>query len=939
MMKSFRELSVAISPLSQVLDKAPFYYAHLPKQDETRDPETVDQHLQCVLQYFLELCEQHQLDEVVNNLIHALIPAHIAQNAEVKDYLKTVFLDVIWFHDFGKVNHLFQQEKMKNFYSDFLKVKHTLGSDHARISAYLFLMYHFKQSSRFDADVTNLLDAFLIASSYSIIKHHAATLSNLPDYVFFSSKHKILSEYLTLFNWQITPDDLACFHDLLSVDKQDVFLRYYNETASSFPLFALLKLNFSLLTAADYYATAHYMNNWKGLFKDFGVIKQELRERIIYNACTLQSYNQNTYNSLEELLQKDEQNLIEPSPDNLNELRAKMAAEVITTIRKQAQDNLFYLEAPTGGGKTNMSMLAIAELLKANPTLNKVFYVFPFTSLITQTYTAIAETLGLQPDELTQLHSKAGWQTKNTAEEADAEYGKDKKNFIDNLFVNYPVTLLSHVLFFDIIKTNKKERNYLLHRLANTIVVIDELQSYNPAQWDKLAYFIQHYAHAFNMKFILMSATLPKLGDLQSVIHQEVTFTPLVRNAIPRFFKNPNFGKRVSFNFDLLEDPNFKTPEAKDKNGRDAYLNRLYAFLIEKTKERQVTFSDYPVRTVIEFIFKKTASEFYKITAKDLGKHYQHILVLSGTILEPRRKQIINFLKCKNTESVLLITTQVVEAGVDIDMDLGFKDTSLLDSEEQLAGRINRNVTKKDCQLFLFNLDDAKVIYGKDKRYQQQNQESFRPHVKRILADKAFDELYEKVYAIIDKNNFQSYLKNFNEYKGYLQQLNFPEAEKNFKLIEEESIAVFVPIPVPIEVAGKNIKKPDQIFTVDELEFLNSKGILPKEHLFGEEYLDSIDGVEVFQLYRDLIHERKSKSTERDFVGEKLIGKRMQGIMSKYIFSILNYSSAYKDLQTYGLRNKDKDGNEYGYIYLENTAVYDYFSGIKDEVLADSYFI
>ncbi|PSR54934.1 CRISPR-associated helicase Cas3' [Adhaeribacter arboris] len=942
-MKSFREIATAISPLSQVLDKAPYYYAHLPKQDENRAPETLEQHLQCVLHYFLELCEQHQLDEVVNNLIHDLIPVHLIQSAEVENYLKTVFLDVIWFHDFGKVNHFFQQEKMKNSYPNFLKVKHTLGSDHARIGAYLFLMYHFKQSSRFELEVTNFLDAFLIASSYSIIKHHAATLSNLPDYDFFSSKHKVLSQYLILLDWQITADDLACFHNLLSVDKQDVFMRYYNETAnqtaSSFPLFALLKLNFSLLTAADYYATAHYMNDWQQPFNGFGIVKQELRERIIYNAGTLQPYNQNTYRRLEELLQKDEQTLIEPTPNNLNELRAKMAAEVITTIRSQAQNNLFYLEAPTGGGKTNMSMLAVAELLKANPTLNKIFYVFPFTTLITQTYTAIAETLGLQPDELTQLHSKAGWQTKNTAEDADAEYGKDRKNFIDNLFVNYPITLLSHVLFFDVIKTNKKERNYLLHRLANAVVVIDELQSYNPEHWDKLAYFTQQYAHAFNIKFILMSATLPKLGDLQSVIPQKITFTPLVQDAIPRFFKNPNFGKRVSFNFDLLENPDFKTPELKDKDGREAYLNCLYTFLIEKTKERKAAFTDYPVRTVIEFIFKKTASEFYKIASQELGKQYEHILVLSGTILEPRRKQIINFLKSKNTESVLLITTQVVEAGVDIDMDLGFKDTSLLDSEEQLAGRINRNVTKEDCQLFLFNLDDAKVIYGKDKRYQQQKQESFQPHFKRILADKAFDELYKKVYAIIDKNNSQEYIKNFRDYKSYLQQLNFPEADKKFRLIEEDSISVFVPIPVPIAVAGKELEKPDKIFTNDELNFLKSKDILPKKHLFGEEYLDSIDGVEVFQLYRDLINERKPKSKERDFITEKLMGKRMQGIMSKYIFSMLNYSKDYKDLQTYGLRNKDKDGNEYGYFYLENTDVYDYLSGIKDEVVINSNFI
>ncbi|MBK6948879.1 MAG: hypothetical protein IPH16_13240 [Haliscomenobacter sp.] len=66
---------------------------------------------------------------------------------------------------------------------------------------------------------------------------------------------------------------------------------------------------------------------------------------------------------------------------------------------------------------------------------------------------------------------------------------------------------------------------------------------------------------------------------------------------------------------------------------------------------------------------------------------------------------------------MLLITTQVVEAGVDIDMDLGFKNVSLIDSDEQLAGRVNRNVGKENCEVYLFRLNDATILYGKDYRY------------------------------------------------------------------------------------------------------------------------------------------------------------------------------------------------------------------------------
>ena len=79
---------------------------------------------------------------------------------------------------------------------------------------------------------------------------------------------------------------------------------------------------------------------------------------------------------------------------------------MITNVRRNRDKNLFYIEAPTGGGKTNVSMLAVAELLK-DKTLNKIFYVFPFTTLITQTYVSLKDVFGLKNDEIIELHSKA----------------------------------------------------------------------------------------------------------------------------------------------------------------------------------------------------------------------------------------------------------------------------------------------------------------------------------------------------------------------------------------------------------------------------------------------------------------------------------------------------------------------------------------------------
>jgi CRISPR-associated endonuclease/helicase Cas3 len=94
-----------------------------------------------------------------------------------------------------------------------------------------------------------------------------------------------------------------------------------------------------------------------------------------------------------------------------------------------------------------------------------------------------------------------------------------------------------------------------------------------------------------------------------------------------------------------------------------------------------------------------------------------------------------------------------VEAGVDIDMDLGFKDRSIIDSDEQLAGRINRNVNKESCTLYLFNYNKESVIYGHDHRYKITKEHIREDEYRRILKYKDFDSLYDKIFDERNKWN------------------------------------------------------------------------------------------------------------------------------------------------------------------------------------------
>lgn len=908
--------------LNSFLPNHEIYLAHLPPKSREKDKvETLQEHLKLVIDYFFKMCEIHQLEPIIDEMIIDFVPQDIFQRQELINFIKKEFFHVIVYHDFGKINHLFQQERMQNFDKRVPIIQHNFKHFHSGLGAYIFAIHHYFDN-QFEGESQSIADFITTLFTYPILKHHSPVLLSGFDNIDFSKYAEGFIQYLQFFQKELNDKDLLDFFQeeyILQTSEKLKFL-FDGDIQSAglcqiltepFSLYALLKLSFSLLTASDYLATSEYMN--KLPIKKFGVLSNSKVNELFKNISEREwlpdrkrNYNYDTYQKIENY---SFQRPTHPSNENLNLLRREMAIEVIQNIRKHKEKNLFYIEAPTGGGKTNLSMLAAVELLKANPKLNKVFYVFPFTTLITQTHKVIIETLGLSSDEVVQLHSKAGYKTKEDEDEKDAQYGKDKLNFIDNLFINYPFCLLSHIKFFDILKTNEKETNYILHRLANSVVVIDELQSYNPSHWDKVIYFIRNYAHYFNIKFILMSATLPKLGNLKIIENQVADFVYLLPNAKQDYFQNPNFSKRVQFNFELTKI-------------KEIPLEQLAQVLIDKSKDYAVKNfgSAKPlgsIYTIIEFIFKKSASEFYKIIHPN-NDFFDEIFVLSGTILEHRRRQIINFLKNpeKRKKRILLITTQVVEAGVDIDMDIGFKDKSLIDSDEQLAGRVNRNVNKEDCTLYLFQYNKEKIIYGKDKRYEATknlNQADYE----NILETKDFDKLYSLVLAGIDKWNDTPLAVNFSEYRDNFKYLNFREVNQKFKLIEQDNLSVFVPLAVPTEVEGTAPNAKDKIFSDNELSFLAKAHIYPND-------ANKIEGAQVFDLYLDLIHNKRP-----DFIEQVVSMRTLQGIMSKFIFSVFSNEKVKKKFETFS----DVAKNEFGYLYLahwNNSKIYSEEFGIDD---------
>ena len=884
------------------------YLGHTPK-------ETLKEHVILVHEYFKNLTEAHGLEPVIEDLIDSLIADAINDTSEksrVGNTVKNLFIASLAFHDLGKVNTNFQHQRLKNAACTLppQEVPFYPAYGHSELGAFLYV-HHFlpKTFDESNERLQCLLMLLVFGFSYSISQHHAKGQFSLTDY----AQRKLQDWYTPEYYDQVKPfiKFYGFVNEPINIEDWLHELKELNgligdANPAPYALHSLIKLNFSLLTASDYLATSDYMN--QAPLDDFGVIGDALRQKIVDKAKTSVDYNAAIFAAAVD----PDFKLAFPTArtnDNLNLLRKEMAVEALRTLDRYPDDRIYYLEAPTGGGKTNISMLVAARLLERDPSLNKLLYVFPFTTLATQTLGALKEVYGLEAHEVAEIHGKASYQSvevERERTEVDANYGSEREDHLRYLFFHFPVALVTHVRFFNWLTTHWKEPNYVYHRLAGSVVILDELQAYDPKHWAKVARYLDHLGRHFNCRFVIMSATLPKLDAL---LPREVRGTFSFRELIPdarRYLRNPNFAGRVQFEFDLLYDDRGKR--------RTISLEALGGHVREQAENYRRGAEQKGVFVIVEFIFKRSAARFQRLFAQD--DYFDEVHLLSGTILEPQRRLIINRLKRAETRSrrVLLITTQVVEAGVDLDMDIGFKHVSLPDSDEQLAGRINRNVKKQGCRLWLFySGDDPKVIYGDDFRYQRLADERKKDTVahrqlhEALLRDKAFGELYGRVFGFIDGLEDTPGVKDIVTYERHLQELDLVKAHEEFQLIEGRNETVFVPLRIPLAVPGSE-KANDQLFTPDELSFLGRLGVEVAGH--------TLDGAEVFAVYLAVIHppDVEGEKRKRDFIRDQNNYRRMAAILSRFTFSLMSTEK----LQSRLISFCDMEKSGYGYWYLQH---------------------
>jgi CRISPR-associated endonuclease/helicase Cas3 len=502
--------------------------------------------------------------------------------------------------------------------------------------------------------------------------------------------------------------------------------------------------------------------------------------------------------SIQELCEKFNA-AIQRFDDPRGEINRKRTETLKACVEQATLDQGFFtLTIPTGGGKT-LASIAFALNHAVKHGLKRVIYVIPFTSIIEQNAAVFKEYLG--EGNVVEHHSNFDWNkgNKTETEEADDET-KDAMEKLKLASENWdiPIVVTTNVQFFESLFANRPSRCRKLHNIAKSVIIFDEAQMLPREYLDPCMLAVKELVRNYGASAVFCTATQPALNRRLP----DVSFTELAPDPQALF----NFYKRVKVtNLGRTSD----------------------AELIE-------TIRTYPQVLCIVNTRKHAKGLFDQLD----GKGNFH---LSTLMCPTHRKEVLVLVRnrLKSGQPCRVISTQVMEAGIDVDFPVGFRALAGLDSILQAAGRVNREMKRGISDLFVFSPDTPFI--QKTPEFVRQGaavaESILRTFARRPESKEAIDQYFDFLYNIQGRNAFDA--KNILSYFDSGLEFEFKTAAENFRMIDNNTVAVVIPYndkarsllerakhhPYPYTFARQL-----QMFTVNiyENEFrrLQSKGVI-----------------------------------------------------------------------------------------------------------------
>lgn len=436
---------------------------------------------------------------------------------------------------------------------------------------------------------------------------------------------------------------------------------------------------------------------------------------------------------------------------------------------------LFTLTAPTGYGKT---LTALNFALKFGR--ERIIYALPFTSIIDQTYDIISDIYKDNKDNKDVLVVKAHHKTtvddvedKNNDNEDDmSEDRYSKVKFLMESFSgDINITTLYQLVFA--IFGNKNRDNIKFNQLKDNVVIVDEFQAVPYTFRKDFIELCKIISKTLNTIFIFMSATMP-------------------------YIENRKDFKELS-NLDYFEQQDryeIKWLELGNEDEREA---NLIAKVKAEAKSKNTLL-------VVNTIAK--AQELYLRFRSEY-----RTFCLNGYMYDEQKRDVIEKVKTlmDNGEKVLLVSTQSIEAGVDLDFDVGFREISPISSIIQTAGRVNRHFGNKKGTLYVFDSISKyeEAIYKDLQRITNNMTPMFKERgsvsEKEVLD--FVEEYFLKIHELLEKSLVE----------GEINKLAFADINQKIdqKMSEDYKIGIIV------EPRDNFIKD----FEAELFEIINNKGL------------------------------------------------------------------------------------------------------------------